>query len=111
VKFVRILSRIALLSLAAAAFVGLTLTYGRSMRPPLLNPYWLAEHRHRPSAPQGSYFPEFAGEVMLLALFAIAGRVVFRLRLNPVSRGAGKPIALDLRQPAAKPLPRLTSML
>ena len=95
-KFVRVLARLAFLSLAAAVFVGLTGIYGSSVRPPLPNPSWQAERRHRPSAPQVSLFPEFVGEGMVLALYAVAGRLVLRLRLSPVSRSEGQPISLDL---------------
>jgi hypothetical protein len=71
VKLVRVLSRIALLSLVAAAFVGLTRIYGSSALPPSPNPRWQAEHSHRSSAPQIGYFPEFLAEGMLLALYAV----------------------------------------
>jgi hypothetical protein len=98
VKLVRVLSRLALLSLAAAAFVGLTGIYGGSVRPPLPNPRWQAERRHRPSAPHVSQFPEFVGEGVVLALYAVAGRIVFRLRLSPASRSEGQPILLDLHR-------------
>ncbi len=97
-KLVRVLSRLALLSVAAAAFVGLTGIYGGAVRAPLPNPSSLAERRHRPSAPHVSLFPEFVSEVMVLALYAFGGRIVFRLRLSPVSRGEGQPITLDLHR-------------
>ena len=45
VKLVRILSRLALLSLVAAAFVGLTDTYGGSVRPHWPHPLWQAGER------------------------------------------------------------------
>jgi hypothetical protein len=96
VKLVRVLSRLALLSLAAAAFVGLTGLYGGAVRPPLPNPSVQAEKRHRPSAPQVSLFPEFVGEAWVLAIYAVGGRLVFRLRLSRVSRSEGQPILLDL---------------
>jgi hypothetical protein len=98
VKLVRVFSRLALLSLAAAAFVGLTGVYGGSVRVPLPNPGWQAERRHRPSAPHFSDFPEFAGEGMLLAFWAGCGRIVLRLRLSPASRSEGQPILLGLHQ-------------
>jgi hypothetical protein len=97
VKFVRVLSRIALLSLAAAALVGLTGIYGRSARS-LPDPRWRAGRDHRPSTPEGSQFPEFVGEVFLLVFFAGIGRIVLRLRLSPVSRSAGQPLSLNLRR-------------
>jgi hypothetical protein len=98
VKLVRVLSRLALLSLAAAAFVGLTGIYGGSVQPHLPNPRGQAVRRHRPSAPQVSRFPEFVGEGMLLAFFAVAGRIGLRLRLSPVSRSEGQPIMLGLHR-------------
>jgi hypothetical protein len=96
VKLVRVLSRIALLSLAAAGFAGLTVIYGGSARPPLPNPGWQAERRHRRPQPQVSYILEFFGEGGQLAIFAVAGRLVFRLRLSAASRSEGQPILLRL---------------
>ena len=97
-KLVRVLSRLTLVSLAAAATVGLTGVYGGSVRPRLPNPQWQAERRHRPPAPQVSQFLEFVGEGMLLAVYAVAGRIVLRLRLSPVSPSEGKLILLDLHR-------------
>jgi hypothetical protein len=97
-KLVRALSRLALLSLAAAAFVGLTAIYGGSVRLPLPNPHWTAVRGHRPSTPEASQFPEFAASGIVLAIFAVGGRVVLRLRLSPVSRSKGQPILLDLHE-------------
>ena len=97
-KLVRVLSRLAVLSLAAAALAGLTGIYGGSARPPLPNPRSQAARRHRPSAPRVSQFPEFVGEGMLVALYAVAGRMGLRLRLSPVSRSEGQPILLNLRR-------------
>lgn len=104
-KLVRLLSRLALLSLAAAAFVGLTGLYGSSVRLPLPNPHWQAARRHRPPAPHLSTFPEFVGEGVVLAVYAVAGRIVLRLRLSPVSPSEGQVILLNLhraRQETAK---------
>jgi hypothetical protein len=98
VKIRRLLSRLLLLSLVAAAFVGLTWMYGRSAHPPFPSSRSQEEKRHRPSAPQFDYFLEFVGYGTVLAVFALAGRLVFRLRLNPVSRREGQPILLNLRQ-------------
>src|SRR5262249_56679947 len=86
-----------LLSLAAAAFVGLTAIYGGSVRTPLPDSSSRAERQHRPSAPHMNLFLEFIGEGMLLALYAFAGRIVFRLRLSPVLRREGQPISLGLQ--------------
>ena len=96
VKVVRVLSRVALLSVVAAAFVGLTALYGGSVRIPLPNPSVQAEKLNRPSAPQVSRFPEFLGEAWVVAIYAVGGRLVFRLRLSRVSRSEGPPILLDL---------------
>jgi hypothetical protein len=98
VKLVRVLSRLALLSLAAAAFVGLTGIYGGSVRVPLPSPRWQEGRQHRPSAPEVGQFPEFVAAGVELALFAVAGRMIFRLRLSPVSRSEGQPILLNLQR-------------
>jgi hypothetical protein len=98
VKLVRVLSRLAVLSLAAAALAGLTGIYGGSTRSPLPNPQWQMGRQHRPSAPRVSQFPEFIGEGMLVALFAVVGRIGLRLRLSPVPRSEGQPILLNLRR-------------
>jgi hypothetical protein len=98
VKLVRVLSRLALLSLAAAAFVGLTGIYGGSVQLPLPSPNWQAARGHRPSAPEVSQFPEFIGESMAVVFFAVIGRLALRLRLSPVSRGEGQPISLNLHR-------------
>jgi hypothetical protein len=96
VKLARLLLRIALLSLAATAFVGLTGIYGSSARPTLPNPLSQAERRHRPAAPNVSEFPEFVAGVVEVALFALMGRIVFRIRLSSVPRSEEKLIFLDL---------------
>src|SRR5262249_9215965 len=97
VKRVRLLSRIAALSLAAAACLGLTRIYGAAVRLSLPNPSAQAERRHRPSAPRVSAFPEFVGEGMLVALCAVTGRIVLRLRLSPVPRRE-RPMSLGLHR-------------
>ena len=97
-KFVRVLSRLALLSLTAAAFAGLTAIYGGSVRPPSPNPEWRAWRRHRPSTPEVGKFPELVGEGMVLAMYAVAGRIVLRLRLSPAPRSEGQPILLGLHR-------------
>jgi hypothetical protein len=96
-KLLNLLSRIALLLLCAAAFVGLTGIYARSVRIPLPSPGWQAMRRHRPSSPQVGEFPEFLGEGLIVALFLLAGRITLRLRLSPAPRNEGQPILLDLR--------------
>ena len=94
-KLVRALSRIALLSLAAAAFVGLTAVYKDAVPPPVPNPYWQAARRHRALAPQVDKFPEFVAEGMVVAVYAVAGRLLLRLRLSRVPRTQGQPIGLN----------------
>jgi hypothetical protein len=95
-KLVRILSRLALLSLAAAAFVALTKIYGDSSHPPLPYARFQAAHRHPPSAPNAAKFPEFIRYSLAFAIFAVGGRVAFRLRLNPPSPSEDQPILLGL---------------
>jgi hypothetical protein len=92
----RVLSRVALLSLAAVVFVGLTGMYGRSVRPSLPDRVGQAERQHRASQPRISQFPEFIGYVFLLLFFAGIGRIAFRLRLSPPPRNEGQPILLGL---------------
>ena len=94
-KLVRALSRIGLLSLVAAAFVGLTAVYGDAASPPLPNPYWQAERRHRAPAPQVDKFPEFVAEGMIVTTYAVAGRLLLRLRLSRLPRTQGQPIGLS----------------
>jgi hypothetical protein len=97
-KVVRLLSRVALLSLMAAAFAVLTRLYGDSVRPVLPDQQWRTERAHRPSAPEVSRFPEVIGEGLIVAIYAVLGRIVFRLRLSPASRGAGDLLLLRFQQ-------------
>lgn len=97
-KLSRVLSRLALLSLAAAALVGLTEIYGRSAQPWLPDAVAQAEKQHQPSAPEIGYFSEFFGWGMWLVICAVTGRLIFRLRLNPAPRGEGQSILLDLHR-------------
>lgn len=97
-KPARLLARVALVLLAAAVFIGLTQFYAGSMRPGSVNAYRRALRRHRPSEPQLSRFPSFLGAGMLFALIAVAGRLVFRLRLSPASQNEDRVILLDLHQ-------------
>jgi hypothetical protein len=99
VNLVRIVPRLALLSLVAAAFAGLTAIYGSSVRPPMRNPRYQAKHRYRPPAPQASQFVGFISAGIELAIFAAAGRVL-RLRLSTTPRNEGSPIVLDLNRGA-----------
>ena len=94
-KWVRMLARLVLISLAAAAFVVLAGLYANSMWPDSVNPS-LQAREHRPSGPNPSRFPSFIGEGILFALLTAAGRIVFRLRLSAVSRSEERMISLDL---------------
>jgi hypothetical protein len=71
--------------------------YGQSARPRPPDPHAQAARRRRPSEPQASQFPVFIGEGMVLALYAVAGRLAWR-RLSPVSRRDEQVILLDLRR-------------
>lgn len=108
-KLLRLLSRIAVLLLASAAFIGLTSIYHGSLHSVLpeatikdLGPAGFAryqyETRHQPSAPRIGYFSDFAAYGMLLTIFALTGRILFGIRLNSPPRSEGKPILLDLQR-------------
>jgi hypothetical protein len=92
-KFVRLIVRLAVLLLAAASFIGLTLLYGRASSP---DPQWWEGRAHRASAPDASRFLEIVPGFVGIAIFAVGGRLVLRLRLSPASRAEGKPISLGL---------------
>jgi len=97
VKLVQVLPRLALLSLAAAVLVGLTVLYGGLVRTHLASPQEQEFRLHHPSAPQFvDEFPEFFAAVTEVALFALMGRLIFRLRLAPAPRDR-RPILLNLR--------------
>src|SRR6185436_9665901 len=96
VKFQRVSARIAILLLVAAAFVGLTGIYADSVRYPQPGPREQAERLQRPSEPDVSEFLEFVGGVVEVGLYALMGRLIFRLRLSPRRRGEGQPIMLNL---------------
>ena len=96
-KWVRALARTALLSLAAAAFAWLTAIYGAVALPPSPSPAWQAFRRHRAAAPHVDAFPEFVAEGMVVAIYAVAGRLLLRLRLSRVPRTQGDPIGLKSR--------------
>src|SRR5690348_6741132 len=91
-----LLSRLVLLLLVAGALFGLRVIYGTFV---LSNARWQSEQQDSsPYAPDVGYFPDFVYRAALLAVFCLAGRVVFRLRLNPAPRGEGQPILLGLRR-------------
>lgn len=56
----------------------------------------MARLNRRPSAPQVSRLPSFLGEGLVLALIAVAGRLVFRLRLSDTPRREDRVMLLDL---------------
>jgi hypothetical protein len=96
-KLFRVMGRIALLFLAAAVFIGLTQIYAGSVKPPpFANIYGQARRNNRPSAPQIGRLPSFFGEILLVALIAVAGRVVFRLRLTSASPNEDELTLLNL---------------
>jgi hypothetical protein len=108
-KFVRLLSQIVVLLVASAVFIGLTSIYHSSLYSVLpeatiesIGPGAFAryqyEKRHQPSAARIGYFSDFAAYGMLLTIFTLTGRILFRIRLNSPPRSEGKPILLDLRQ-------------
>jgi len=96
VKWERVLLRLALVSLAAGVFIGLTEIWAGFMQPPVVSSRLQAARLHRPSGPQVSQFPEFIGEGMGLALLVAVGRIVFRLRLSGVSRREERLTSLNL---------------
>lgn len=95
-KLVRVLSRLRLISLAAAAVVALTAIVGGAVRIPPPNARWQAQREQRRSGPQGGKFAEFIGAGGLVAFWTLAGRIAFRLRLAPESLGEGELILLGL---------------
>jgi hypothetical protein len=98
-KLVWVLGRIAIVGLVAAVFVALTQAYARSIQVPLPDPGWRGERAHRPSAPDLGKVPELVGEGLVVAIYAVGGRIVLRLRLSPASRNEGHPISLSLEKP------------
>jgi hypothetical protein len=95
VKLVRVLRRLALILLAAAAFAGLTVLLSRSVRSPLRPEVYRV---HRRSEPEVSQFPELIAYVVLFVFWAVIGRIALRLRLSPPPRGETQPISLGLRR-------------
>ena len=96
-KFVRLISRFAILLLAAAGFVFLTRLYDRASSP---DPQWWEGRAHRPSAPDASRFLEVVPGFLVVGIFAVGGRLVFRLRLSAASRNKERPFSLGLHPPA-----------
>jgi hypothetical protein len=94
VKLIRVLLRLALLSLAAAAFIELTEVYGGSAPPLAPGPRFQSKHRYPRSAPQGGEFLGFVRAGVELAVFAMGGRIALRLRLSSVPHSERHPILL-----------------
>ncbi|HKD07774.1 MAG TPA: hypothetical protein VKB79_17880 [Bryobacteraceae bacterium] len=85
-----LLARIAAIIVAAALVIGLAVLYARASRPRLRGPReggnpetseMLRRFRLRPRGPQLSRVGGFAGQCVLLALIAMGGRYILRIRL------------------------------
>lgn len=88
-KVIRVLlSWLEVVLIAAAAFIAwITIYFHFLLHSMLTNAHWqTALLDSLLSAPDIAYFPDFLYRTGLLALFCMAGRLVFRLRLNPMSR-------------------------
>jgi len=83
-----LLSWLVLLLIIATAFLAWITIYAHFVVDSILtNTHWqTALKDSRLSAPDVAYFPDFLYRAGLLAVFCMAGRLVFRLRLNPVPR-------------------------
>jgi hypothetical protein len=78
---VKTLARIAKIGLAAAIVCALTGVYAETM--PRRHPYGQEKDRTiRPSAPDLSRLPNAMGQIVLVGLIAVGGRVILRLRLG-----------------------------
>jgi len=75
----KILSRIGLLTFAAALAITLMWLWSEALRFPA-NPGGRMR-RHRPPEPQLARLPGFAGQAVIVVLIAVAGRKILRLRL------------------------------
>lgn len=95
-KFVRILSRLILISLAAAIFVMLTAYWGNAMKAPPRDLLGEIAREHRPPWPDFSDSITILGEGAALVLYALIGRIVLRLRLSPAPRNEGQLLRLKL---------------
>jgi hypothetical protein len=79
---VKVLTRVAMIAVAAAVFVGLTWIYAGWIREPAPNPKRVLRERHRDAGARLAVFPKFVGQVGLVGLIALAGRKVLRVRLT-----------------------------
>jgi hypothetical protein len=77
----RIVSRIALLAMAAALLIGLTGIFAQSIPPPRVDQRRMRPRR-RPTGPQLSRVPGFLGQIALFSMITLAGRKVLGLRLS-----------------------------
>jgi hypothetical protein len=101
-KFTRILARIALVSLAAAVLAMLTASYGNSVPAPPRDLLGEIAREHRPASPDFTDSITILGQCVVLALYALIGRIVFRLRLSSPSRNEGKLEPLELHRNAGE---------
>lgn len=88
-KVIRLLlSWFVLVLIIATAFLVWFTVYARFVLHSMLTgaDWQTALQDSRLSAPDVAYFPDFLYRAGVLALFCIAGRLVLRLRLNPVLR-------------------------
>lgn len=95
-KVIRVVvSWLAVVLILAAAFIGWIAIYARfALHFMVTNARWQTALRDsQPSAPDVAYFPDFLYRAGLLALFCMAGRLIFRLRLNPAPRRTKSPEA------------------
>jgi len=95
---IRVVSRLILLSLVAAALAALTAIYGGSVQSRLPNSHSREMRMHRPAAPQLDGLPVFVAQFAVVAIFGVGGRIVLRLRLSPASPSEGQPILLGLHR-------------
>jgi hypothetical protein len=86
----QIVARLAIIAVVAAVFIGLTAVYASTIRPPanrrgeyreFRDLREFRDRRRRPAGPKLSALPNFLVEGSVVAMIAIAGRMVLRLRL------------------------------
>ena len=96
----RIVTRVAIIALAAAMFVGITGLLANFQAPDRHSRFEL-ERRRRPSEPQWNRLPSFLGEFVLIGVIAAAGRTILRLRLAANEPSDSR---TSLRYPGSTPL-------
>ena len=95
-RFVRILLRLAVVSLAAGVFVMLTASFGNSVQAPPRDLLGEITREHRPPWPDFSDSITILGEGVVLIMYALVGRIVLRLRLSPSPRNEEQLVRLKL---------------